>query len=210
MKQSDRPFLIAVTGGIAAGKSVVSSWFEKHNLKVIYADKLGHELLRDNKILSQISDLFGKEIIKDNEIDRKKLGKMIFNSEIKRKELNKLLHPKILEEIDELIKKSREKILLFEIALLFENNLEQAFDMTINVSADEKIKLRRIIKRDNITIRQAKKRIKTQMSDQDKKKISDINLMNNGSLEELYSELNKLLPIIKTSDKKNLSDIRKI
>ncbi len=63
MKHLDRPFLVAITGGIASGKSVVSKWFEEQSFSVFYADKIGHELFEDKYYINKIEEIFGKDII---------------------------------------------------------------------------------------------------------------------------------------------------
>ncbi len=63
MKQSDRPFLIAVTSGIASGKTRVSKWFEEKEFKVIYADKIGHKFLDDEDIIDKLTEKFGEDIL---------------------------------------------------------------------------------------------------------------------------------------------------
>ena len=144
MKHLKRPFLVAITGGIASGKSIVSKWFEGQNFSVFYADKIGHELLNEQYFVNEIKGIVGKEITFNNLIDRKKLGEIIFNSEDKRKQLNKLLHPEIRKRMQQIIDTSSQETLIFEIPLLFENGLQKAFDLTINISARNEIKIKRI------------------------------------------------------------------
>ena len=151
MKHPDRPFLVAITGGIASGKSIVSKWFEEKNYLVFYADKIGHELLNDKYFKNKIEDVFGKDIIINGSVDRAKLGKNIFNSASKRIQLNEVLHPEIRKRMQQIINTSSQEVLIFEIPLLFENGLQKAFDLTINISARNEIRIERIIKRDGIT-----------------------------------------------------------
>jgi len=120
MKHPDRPFLVAITGGIASGKSVVSKWFEDQKFSVFYADQIGHELFEDQYFKIEIEDIFGKEVINNGSVDRAKLGDIIFNSVEKRKQLNELLHPEILKKMQQIINASLKEILIFEIPLLFE------------------------------------------------------------------------------------------
>ena len=207
MKHLDRPLLIAITGGIASGKSVVSKWFEDQNFSVFYADKIGHELFEDQYYINEIKGIFGKEIVIDNSIDRVKLGKIIFNSADKRKRLNELLHPEIRKRIQQIIDTSSQEFLIFEIPLLFENSLQNAFDLTINISAQNEVRIKRIIERDKMSEEAAKKRISSQMSELDRVKLANISVINEANINELYLQLKKLLPHIKQLKKK---DIKKI
>jgi len=202
MKPLDRPFLVAITGGIASGKSIVSKWFEDHKLRVIYADKIGHKLFEEQSVKNQIEEIFGNEVIVQNRIDRAKLGQIIFNSSDKRKQLNELLHPQIKKKIQLIIDESSDEILIFEIPLLFENQLQEAFDLTVNISAKKDLRVKRIIARDRTTRDLAQKRIDSQMVEKEKQKLTDINITNNEDVDILHLQLNQLVELINRSEKK--------
>ncbi|MCK5051598.1 MAG: dephospho-CoA kinase [Candidatus Cloacimonetes bacterium] len=210
MKHLDRPLLIAITGGIASGKSVVSTWFEKQKFSVFYADKIGHELLEEQYFINKIKGIFGEEIILDNSIDRVKLGKIVFDSADKRKQLNELLHPEIKKRMQQIIDTSFQEILIFEIPLLFENGLQNAFDLTINISTQNEIRIKRIIERDKISEEAAQKRISSQMAELDRQKLANINITNEEDINELYLRLKKLLPHIKKLKKRDVKKIREL
>ena len=210
MKHLERPFLIALTGGIASGKSIVSKWFSDHNFSVFDADKIGHELFDEQYFINKIKDLFGKEIIVNGSIDRAKLGKIIFDSVDKRKQLNNLLHPEIRKRMQHIVDASSQNILIFEIPLLFENGLQKAFDLTINISAQNKIRIKRIIERDKITEIEAQKRINSQMSEFDKQNMADINIVNEEGNDELNLQLQKLILHIRELKKKNIKKIAEL
>lgn len=207
MKQYKRPFLIAITGSFASGKTLVSIWFEEKEFTVHYTDKLGHAVLQDEKVIYILAEKFGNEILKNGEINRKKLGEIVFDSTENLRFLNSILHPQIRSKTQAIIDSSREDYLVFEIPLLFENKLQDAFDLTINISTAKENQIFRSQKRDKIKITQIEQRIKSQMSDYDKQKFADINIENNGTIDELYLKLENLLPLIKRMGKK---DIRKI
>ena len=196
MKHPDRPFLVAITGGIASGKSVVSKWFEEQKYIVFYADKIGHELFEDDYIKNKIEDIFGKEVIINGSVDRNKLGEIIFNSADKRKQLNELLHPEILKKMQQIIDINPKEILIFEIPLLFENHLEKAFDLVINIWTDEETQLKRLMNRENMTRAKALKRISSQMATFEKKRKADINIENTSSFSLLEDKLNNIKQIV--------------
>ncbi|MCK4311464.1 MAG: dephospho-CoA kinase [Candidatus Cloacimonetes bacterium] len=197
MKPYKRPFLIAITGGIASGKTTVSKWFENKDFKVYYADKIGHTFLNDKDIILKLVERFGNKILSDNKIDRKKLGNIVFKSKEDLYFLNQLLHPKIRKETQEIIDSSTEDYLIFEIPLLFENRIEKAFDLTINISANKENQIGRLKNNYGITLKEIEQRIKAQMSDFDKQKLADININNNSTINDLYNKLENLLPIIR-------------
>ncbi len=206
----NRPFLIAVTGGIASGKTLVSNWFADKDLRVLYADKIAHDVLEQPEVKSELKNIFGKEIFSENKVDRSKLGKIIFDNESLRKKLNSIVHPQVFAEMNEIIMLAEDKYLVFEIPLLFELGLQNAFDLTINVSARTELRIKRILDRDGITQDEARKRIASQMSEFDKQKLADINIANDGEINELYSKLENLLPLIKKLKKKEVKKIIEI
>jgi len=203
MKHPDRPFLIAITGGIASGKTVVSKWFEEQQFQVIYVDKIGHDLFNEKYFIDQIEKIFGNDLIITGSVDREKLGRIIFDSAEKREMLNKLLHPKIIKRMKQIMRTSSQQILIFEIPLLFENGLQKLFDLTVNISAKEDLRIKRIVNRNEITKEAAQKRIYSQMSDLDKKKLADINILNNADIRDLILKLEKLKSEIQNSKKRN-------
>jgi len=221
MKQSNRPFLIAVTGGIASGKTLISKWFEEKGYKVVYADKIGHKFLDDEDIINRLTEKFGEDILEKAKINRKELGQIVFGSKEKLYFLNQLLHPKIRKEMQKIIDEYEElntsskdlcqvPILIFEIPLLFENKLEKAFDLVLNISSEKSIQIRRIIKKKKISEKRAKQIIDSQMSDFEKQKLADVNIENNLSLENLYEKLENQLQIIKKMKPGNMKRLIEI
>ena len=105
---------------------------------------------------------------------------------------------------------SSQNILIFEIPLLFENGLQKAFDLTINISAQNKIRIKRIIERDKITEIEAQKRINSQMSEFDKQNLADINIVNEEGNDELNLQLQKLILHIRELKKKDIKKIAEL
>jgi len=191
MNNPQRSFLIAITGSIASGKSIVSKWFEDKGYKVFYADTIGHDVLKNPEILKNLVDEFGIEILKNGKIDRRKLGEIVFNNLEKLKFLNNLLHPRIRADMQKIIDTSNSEILFFEIPLLFENGLERGFDLIINVSSREENQITRLEKRDGISKEKALKKINTQMPDVEKQKRANVNIFNNKEIKDLILNLEK-------------------
>jgi len=204
MKQENRPFLIAITGGIASGKSTVSGWFEKQGFTVHYADKIGHELLNDVKVLKTLNELFGPEILIDGIIDREKLGNYVFSNPNSLKKLNSVLHPAIRRRMQDLIEQSKEKIIFFEIPLLFEGGLETSFDLVVNVHVSLENQIKRLIIRNKFTRLQAENRINSQLATENKIALADVNVDNNKTTLQLRNQLERLISNLDSYSKKEV------
>ncbi|MBC7088405.1 MAG: dephospho-CoA kinase [Tissierellales bacterium] len=193
MKQN-RAKIIGITGGIATGKSTVVKILKSMNFIVIEADEISKEVVKKGKPgLTKIVEKFGENILlEDGELNRKKLGEIIFNNEDKRKELNEIMHPIIIKEILDRLKSYIFKydIIFIDMPLLFEtkellSDMGLYFDEIWLVYCDEDVQLNRLMKRENIEFDYALKKIKSQLDSNYKKKYSDKIIYNNGSLEEL-------------------------
>ncbi|MDA3814693.1 MAG: dephospho-CoA kinase [Candidatus Cloacimonetes bacterium] len=207
MKHPDKPFLVAITGGIASGKTVVSNWFEEQNFSVFYADNIGHELLNDRYYKNKIEEIFGKEVFINDSVDRIKLGQIIFNCDDKRNQLNELLHPEIRKSMKLIFDASSKETLIFEIPLLFETHLENAFDLDINIWTEEETQLERLMNKKTMTREEALKRISSQMSTSEKQKRADINIENNTSMSVLKNSLSKILLEVNKKKFKEVTDL---
>lgn len=181
--------IVGLTGGIASGKSTISSYFQSLHIPVIDADieaRLAVE--KGESAYNQIVSHFGKKILQeDGDIDRSKLGDIIFVDEKKRLILNNIVHPEVRKRMDrkqEAAVKAGEKVVILDIPLLFENKLNESVDKTILVYVEEDIQVERLMKRNTLTFEQAISRIRAQMSLNDKKKLADEYINNNGTIEE--------------------------
>lgn len=195
--------LIGLTGGIACGKSTVAKIFKDLGAKVIDADLIAKEIVKPGNIAyNEIVSYFGEDILQENkEIDRKKLGDLVFNNEEKRKVLNSITHPKIAKIISDNILKfleENEKIIFIEAALLIEEKKTDFFNKLIVVISSEEKQIERLIKRDNLTYEEAIARIRSQMPLSEKIKKADYVIDNSGDFEqtkkiteEVWYKLNK-------------------
>jgi dephospho-CoA kinase len=192
LPNNDRPLLIVITGGIASGKSLVSDWFEKKGYRLIYADRIGHECLKNERVKTEIRRKIGDDVFDNDEVSRKKLAQQVFSSKEKLAQLNAIIHPQIRKKMSEIVRTSREKILIFEIPLLFENSIETCFDYVISVSAEKKVQLKRLLRRDKIDEDEALKRINSQLPDEYKREKADFVIENNGSIDDCIHQLSEL------------------
>lgn len=186
---------IAITGNIATGKSAVEKILRDKGFKVLDTDKVTHELQERADVTEIISKNFNN-VLKDGKISRKKLGDIIFNDKKAKKTLENIMHPMIKEEIGRFFQQNgSEKIAFVSIPLLFETGFEKFFDKVLIVVTESKIQLERLMKRNNLTKEDAIKRINSQMPQKEKISHSDYIVRNNGTIDELKSELSKILNI---------------
>lgn len=175
---------IALTGNIASGKSEVQKILVSLGYKVLDTDIVGHELLHNN---TEVKNAFAEyDIIENNEISREKLGKVVFSDEMLLKKLNSIIHPQIKNKIEDFFSanENEEKVFV-AIPLLFETNMQDMFDEIIFVYADDDLRLKRLMTRNNFDKDYAQKRIDSQSSQNEKINKSHIIIHNNGSLEDL-------------------------
>jgi dephospho-CoA kinase len=190
--------VVGLTGGIASGKSTVSNMLKEMKMTVIDADVESRKAVQNGEpAYTQIVESFGQEIVLPNgEIDRQKLGSIIFHEEQKRMLLNSIVHPEVRRRMNEkknLAIKAKEKIVILDIPLLFESNLINMVDQTLLVYVDRDIQLNRLMERNQLSKEEAEARIQSQMPLEEKMKLADKIINNNGSLTETKEQLNKIL-----------------
>lgn len=189
--------IIGITGGIASGKSTVVAEIRKHGYQVIDADQVVHELqAKGGKLYQALCNWLGSEILQENgELDRKKLGQLIFSSKDMLEKSSRLQNGIIQEELarrrDELAK--TQKVFFMDIPLLIEHDYMEWFDDIWLVHLDEKTQLERLVMRNHFSKEEAKKRMASQMSTEAKKPYADKLLDNSGDLTELKAQINQLL-----------------
>lgn len=189
---------IGLTGSIATGKSTISKMFSDLNIPVVDADKIAREVVEvDKPTYNKIVESFGDHILQENkELDRKKLGAVIFNNVDAREKLNSIIHPAIRKEMLKQKEKhiaNREKCVVLDIPLLFESNLFHFVDKVLLVYTDEKTQLRRLMQRDQSTEEEALQRINSQISIEEKAKRADAIINNTGTIDSSYNQLIALL-----------------
>ena len=191
--------VIGLTGGIASGKSTVSNMAMMYSIKVIDADRIAREIVAKGKpALAQIIKFFGNEVVNEKgELDRKVLGKIVFNDREKLEKLNSITHPVIIKEIEKKIQEYRKvrdfSAIILDAALLIETDMRKLVDEVWLVIVDEKIQINRLIQRDGISKNEALRRIRSQMPTSEKIKYADVIIENNGDLVELATKVKKLL-----------------
>lgn len=188
---------VAITGNIASGKSEVEKLLKKRGYFVIDSDRIAHQILKyDEETIEKIHSFFGHKDIyeEDGTISRKKLGKLVFSNPGMRYKLEFIMHPVIKVKLAELLKENSDKEVLFvAVPLLFEANMQSLFDKTLFVAADESLRLKRILRRDNIEFDEAKDRISSQLPQEQKMDKSDFVIYNNTNIASLEFQLDLIL-----------------
>ncbi|MGW8459559.1 dephospho-CoA kinase [Bacillus atrophaeus] len=190
--------VIGLTGGIASGKSTVANMLKNKGITVIDADIIAKQAVEKGMpAYRQIIDAFGEDILLDNgDIDRRKLGAIIFNNEEKRLTLNGIVHPAVRAEMiskRNLAVSNNEPFVVLDIPLLFESKLEHLVDKVLVVSVTEALQLKRLKERNQLTEEEALSRINSQMPLADKIKRADKIIDNSGSLEQTKRRLDDII-----------------
>lgn len=189
---------IGLTGGIGSGKSTVSQWFIKQGVPVIDADKTVHRILQsDESTKIKLIDKFGSEILSNNgEINRLKLGELVFSDEDARKRLERIVHPRVLEWMNDeqvALKNMGFSVCVWDVPLLFEVGMGPSVDKVWVVWVPYNLQLSRVIARDKLSKSQVDARITAQGELNAKCKLADVIIDNSGSVSETERQLKKAL-----------------
>lgn len=189
--------VIGLTGGIASGKSLITEWFLKDSIPVIDADILYKELSKVGEVLyNKIIEAFPSCKDHDSFIDFNKLGQIVFSDEDQRRKLNQITHPEVIKAMNERIEVEKLRntpYLVLSIPLLFEANMEGLCDRIITVYTSPETEVQRLMKRDHISLEYANRKISSQMSLEEKRKLSDYVIDNSESIEHTYSQYLSIL-----------------
>ncbi len=190
-------FIIGLTGGIASGKSTISSMLGKLGAIIIDADKIGHEAYQPHTVVwNDVVEAFGREILKENdEIDRPKLGSIVFRDPEAMQRLNAIMHPRMFDMMKQRLEKLKQegvRVAVIEAAILIEANWTPLVDEVWVVYVPEDVAIQRLIARNGLSPEQARARVKSQMPIDDKAKLADVVVDNNRSLAEVEVEVRNL------------------
>jgi dephospho-CoA kinase len=171
---------IGLTGGIGSGKSTVAKIFETFGIPVYYADNAAKKLMNSNEELKQKIKLhYGEAAYKNDQLDRKYLADIVFNSPEKLELLNTLIHPVTIIDAEEWLQKQVTPYSIKEAALLFESGAAENLDYIIGVYAPQDLRIKRVIKRDGLSADEIWKRMNRQVNEEMKMKLCDFVIINN-------------------------------
>ncbi|HRU41016.1 MAG TPA: dephospho-CoA kinase [Candidatus Diapherotrites archaeon] len=189
--------VIGLTGGIASGKSTVSAKLKEFGAAVIDADLLARDVVRKGEIAyNKIVQCFGEDILlPGGDIDRKKLGNIVFSDKEKLALLNSITHPEIINRMKERIQELKAegaKVIVVDAAILIEMGLHKYVDSVWVVTVDRETQIKRLIERDKFEYREAENRINSQFTNEVRKKYADVVIDNSKPIEEVEKGLEEL------------------
>jgi dephospho-CoA kinase len=192
-------FVVGLTGGIGSGKSTFGALLVERGAQIIDADSLGHDALRPSTpAWHSIVDQFGEEILAANsmDIDRKRLAAVVFDDPYKRAALNAIVHPVIFAGIADALDrlKGTDEIVVLDAALIVETGLDKSLDALVVVTADDEVRRKRLVSDRGMTRAQINSRMSAQTSPEELTKRADYVVENNGSMEDLVEQADRIWP----------------
>ena len=186
--------VIGLTGGIGTGKSEVARILEEIGAYIIDADRLGHSAyLPHSEIWEEVVKEFGDGVLlPDEEIDRKKLGSIVFNDPVQLAKLNEIMHPRMGQMVANMIEGLDAEVVVVEAALLLEAGWDALVDEVWCTGASEDVVIDRLKARNGLNKEEAQKRINAQMSVDERKSRSQVMIENNGDLAQLTTVIEQI------------------
>jgi len=190
--------IYGLTGGIGSGKSAAAAIFEDCGIPVVSADELSRIVVTPgSEGLAAVVAAFGEGVLTPGgELDRRKLGALVFKDPGQRVRLEGILHPRIRDSFQDVLaalEATGQHLVVYEVPLLFENNLEKQMKAVILVSAPEDQRIARVMARDKLSAEDVRVRMAAQMDDQGRRSRAQYVLENDGDLEHLRAQVEALL-----------------
>jgi dephospho-CoA kinase len=202
-------FKVAVTGGAGSGKSSVCNRLKELGITIISSDTLAREAVAPGATAhKKILNYFGEKVVlSDGKLNRQMLRHIIVNDDDARRFLERFIHPeisKLMQQKMAIAEQNGDRVIAVEVPLLFELGMEKQFDLVVVVSADPKLRVKRLIDRDKVSREDAEELLNVQMPDREKVKRGGFVLSNNGSTEQLISSVDRLYEkFLKNTEKRS-------
>ncbi|WP_322550539.1 dephospho-CoA kinase [Flavobacterium psychraquaticum] len=189
--------IIGLTGGIGSGKSTVASYIASKGIPVYIADEEARKLMDSKVMINKIQAIFEESILtKEGNLDRKKIGNIVFSQPEKLAQLNAIVHPEVKKHFEKWVKKHKnQSFVVKEVAILFETGGHLACDKVIMITAPQEIRIERAMKRDNIARESVLNRIENQLPEAEKIKLSDF-VVHNMDLQSTFTQIDQILKIL--------------
>ncbi|KAB1230076.1 dephospho-CoA kinase [Chryseobacterium viscerum] len=189
------PKVIGLTGGIGSGKTTVAQFIEELGFPVYYSDDRAKAIVNESEALKiKIKELLGEESYDENGLyDRKFVADKVFNNKDLLHQLNEIIHPAVRIDFEDWVQKQSKYLVFKETALLFELKLNRKCYKSLLVTAEDNIRIKRVMDRDNKTYREVGVVMEKQMPERDKIKMADCIIYNNTNLEELKEQTEKVI-----------------
>ena len=187
--------IIGLTGGIGSGKTTVARFIEEMGYPVYNSDTRAKDLVNESHDLkAAIIQLLGSQAYDENGLyDRKYVGSVVFSNDELLKQLNAIIHPAVNKDFHDWVKRQSREIIFKETALLFELKLNLQCDKSLLVTADESIRIKRVMDRDSKTYREVEKVIDNQMPERKKIRLADYVIENNSDMQHLRLSTEKIM-----------------
>lgn len=189
--------IVGITGVIGSGKSAVSNYLRINGFEVVDSDLIVKKLYETNELNNAIAYTFGDEYLINGQVNKTKLGKLVFENETKRKMLNAIVHPIVKKKIKDQIEKSKQSVVFVDVPLLFEARFDDLCDYKVVVYTNELENIRRLIERNNITKEEAILKINSQMPMLQKCYLADFIIDNSSNLCYTYERIDRIVELIK-------------
>jgi len=186
-------FILGVTGNIACGKSTVAGMFKAKDCLLIDADKLAHGLFSIGScVYEKIRKYFGRKILKNNNVDREKLAKVVFADKAALTKLNSIVHPELIRRIKRRIRGTKKKIIILDAALIVEAGLTKMVDKLVVVTANKQQQILRGQKSLGLAKKQVILRMKSQISQKAKSRFADFIIDNSSQAAKTQKQVSKI------------------
>jgi len=187
---------IGLTGGIGSGKSTVSRLFETMGIPVYTADTESKKLINISpQIREQLMAKFGSQLYKNGEIDKAMLASLIFGNEENLRYANSVIHPVVFDDFRQWAEQQTQSFAVIESAILFDSGFYKSVDVTVNVSAPLEMRIRRVEERDKFSRESIEARINSQMSEEERNRLSDYTIFND-ERQALLPQVENLLNVL--------------
>ena len=189
------PKIIGLTGGIGSGKTTVAHFIEEFGFPVYYSDDRAKAIVNESEELKiKIRELLGEDAYDENGLyDRKFVADKVFNNRDLLQQLNEIIHPAVRIDFENWVNQQSKYLVFKETALLFELKLNRQCYKSLLVTAEDNIRIKRVMDRDNKTYREVEAVMEKQMPERDKIKMADCIIYNNTNLEELKEQTEKVI-----------------
>lgn len=184
--------IIGLTGGIGSGKTTVANFFKELEVPVYIADVEAKKIMNTSaSIKKALISLFGKKSYLNDELNRKFIASKVFKDKNLLQKLNNIVHPEVEKHFKVWKANQDQPYVIYEAAIIFENNAQSKFDYTILVTAPQDIKVKRVLNRDHATEQEVMSRMENQWDDSKKEKLANF-IIENIDLEDTKSQIYQL------------------
>jgi dephospho-CoA kinase len=188
-----RKFSVAVTGGIGSGKTSVTNKFHELGVAVIDTDLIAHDLTQKNvDVLVEIKNIFGDKVFNGDTLSREKLREIVFHNEDLLRSLERILHPRIRQEVESKLRIVDSEYAIVAIPLLSKKSDYDFIDRILVIDCEERIQIQRVISRNGFSEELVRSIMSKQLSRRERNQLADDLIDNNADIDSLYTKIEKL------------------